>query len=131
MMKTGRMYLIDTNIIVDLFGNDEGLKEKLSTEKIIIPSVVIGELYFGAYASSREKKRLKEVTEFIVNYEIIYIDEDTARFYGQIKSQLKKSGTPIPENDVWISALSMQHSLTIATRDLHFDKPKGIKVAYW
>ena len=131
MKKTGKRYLIDTNIIVDLFGNDEGLKVKLSAAKIIIPSVVIGELYFGAYASSREKTKINEISEFIGNYEVIYIDEDTARYYGQIKAQLKKSGTPIPENDVWISALSMQHDLTVATRDFHFDKPKGIKVEYW
>jgi tRNA(fMet)-specific endonuclease VapC len=131
MKKTGKKYLIDTNIIVDLFGNDEGLKVKISAAKITIPSVVIGELYFGAYASSRKKTRINEVSEFIGNYEVLYIDEDTARYYGQIKAQLKKSGTPIPENDVWISALSMQYDLTIATRDLHFDKPKAIKVEYW
>ena len=131
MKKTGKRYLIDTNIIVDLFGNDEKIKDKLSAVKIIIPSVVAGVLYFGAYASSREKTRINEVAEFIGNYEVIYIDEDTARYYGQIKPQLKTSGTPIPENDVWISALSMQHDLTVATRDLHFDKPKDIKVEYW
>lgn len=131
MKKTGKRYLIDTNIIVDLFGNDDDLKVKLSTEKIIIPSVVIGELYFGAYASSKEETRLEEISEFIGNYEVIYIDEDTARYYGQIKAQLKRSGAPIPENDVWISALSIQHALIVATRDHHFEKPKGIKVAYW
>ncbi len=131
MKKTGKRYLIDTNIIVDLFGNDEQIKVKLSAVKIIIPSVVVGELYFGAYASSRGKIRINEVSEFIGNYEVIYIDEDTARYYGQIKAQLKKSGTPIPENDVWISALSIQHDLPVATRDLHFDKPKGINVEYW
>lgn len=131
MKKTGKRYLIDTNIIVDLFGNDEQIKVKLSTVKIIIPSVVVGELYYGAYASSREKTRINEISEFIGNYEVICIDEDTARYYGQIKAQLKKSGTPIPENDVWISALSIQHDLPVATRDLHFDKPKGIKVEYW
>jgi tRNA(fMet)-specific endonuclease VapC len=131
MKKTGKSYLIDTNIIVDLFGNDEQIKVKLSAVKIVIPSVVVGELYFGAYASSRERTGVNEVSEFIGNYEVVYIDEDTARYYGQIKAQLKKSGTPIPENDVWISALSMQHDLPVATRDLHFDKPKGIKVEYW
>lgn len=131
MKKTGKPYLIDTNIIVDLFGNDEKLRDKLSTEKIIIPSVVVGELYFGAYASSRQKSHLKEVEEFIANYEVIYVDEETALYYGQVKAQLKKSGTPIPENDVWISALSLQHNLTVATRDRHFDKPEKIKVTYW
>ena len=86
-----------------------------------------------------EEESLKELNDWIervmtsghFSFEVIYIDEDTARYYGQIKAQLKRSGTPIPENDVWISALSIQHALIVATRDHHFDKPKGIKVAYW
>jgi predicted nucleic acid-binding protein len=55
MKKTGKKYLIDTNIIVDLFGNDEGLKVKISAAKITIPSVVIGELYFGALRIFQKK----------------------------------------------------------------------------
>jgi len=131
MKKTGKSYLIDTNIIIDFFGNDDGLNVKLSTEQIVIPSVVIGELYFGAYASSKEGIHLQQIKEFIANYELVHIDENTARYYGQIKAQLKRSGTPIPENDVWIAALSMQHDLIVATRDRHFDKTKDIQVVYW
>lgn len=131
MKRTGSIYLIDTNIIVDLFANDESLRHQLSVKKAVIPSVVVGELYFGAYASSRQKLRLKELNEFIANYEVVHIDEETALYYGQIKAQLKASGTPIPENDVWISALALQHNFTIATRDHHFDKPKKVKVVYW
>lgn len=115
MKKTGNRYLIDTKIIIDLFGNDKGLLIKLSAENIIIPSVVVGELYFGAYASSGAINRIKEVTEFIRNFEVINTDKETAHFYGQIKAQLKRSGTPIPENDIWISALSMQYSNPITT----------------
>jgi tRNA(fMet)-specific endonuclease VapC len=131
MRKTGKTYLIDTNIIIDFFSNDLELKEKLSVSKILIPSVVVGELYFGAYASLRTKSKISEIEEFIKECEIVYVDIDTAKYYGKVKSQLKKSGTPIPENDVWIAALSLQHKAVVATRDKHFDKPEDIKVEYW
>ena len=131
MKKIGETYLIDTNIIIDFFSNDFELKEKLTTSNILIPAVVIGELYFGAYASSNAKSKIREIEEFIKACEIVYVDIDTAKYYGKVKSQLKKSGTPIPENDVWITALSLQYKAVLATRDKHFDKPEDIKVEYW
>ena len=45
---------------------------------------------------------------------------ETARHYGIIKSQLKKKGRPIPENDVWIAAIAKEYDLTLVTRDDHF-----------
>ncbi len=93
--------------------------------------MVVGELYFGAFASPRSKTKIKEIEDFTKECEIAHIDEDTAKYYGKIKSQLKKSGTLIPENDVWIAALSQQHNSIVATRDKHFDKPANIKVEYW
>ncbi|MDH5604279.1 MAG: hypothetical protein OEY51_10075 [Cyclobacteriaceae bacterium] len=44
---------------------------------------------------------------------------------------MKKAGTPIPENDIWISALALQHQLIIVSRDRHFKKPENIEVEYW
>jgi len=130
-MKTGSTYLVDTNIIIDFFGGEPALKDKFSEKSIVIPSVVVGELYYGAFASSQNEKKINELDEFLPDYEIISIDDDTARFYGEIKSVLRKKGTPIPENDIWICALSMQYQLSIATRDKHFDKPEKIMVEYW
>lgn len=48
-------------------------------------------------------------------------DADTAARYGDLKATLRANGTPIPENDFWIAALAMQHDLTLASRDEHFD----------
>jgi len=80
MKRIGKTYLLDTNIIVDLFGGDVAIKKKLSAESIMIPSVVIGELYYGAYLSSRKKSRLLEIDEFISNYEVIHVNQETAQF---------------------------------------------------
>jgi tRNA(fMet)-specific endonuclease VapC len=59
---------------------------------------------------------------------LLNCDRETAVVYGIIKSQLKKDGKPIPENDVWIAAIAMQHDLRLLTNDKHFDYVKTLKI---
>jgi tRNA(fMet)-specific endonuclease VapC len=58
-------------------------------------------------------------------------DVRTAKYYGQIKSQLKAKGSPIPENDIWIAALAMQYKLWVVTHDKHFNQIEGIHIIDW
>jgi tRNA(fMet)-specific endonuclease VapC len=44
---------------------------------------------------------------------------------------LKEKGKPLPENDIWIAALAMQHNLTLITRDTHFDHVNGLDREKW
>ena len=55
----------------------------------------------------------------------------TAEHYGRIRAQLAQSGTPIPENDIWIAALALEHQLPLAARDAHFDRVTGLQVLNW
>ena len=52
---------------------------------------------------------------------VLLPDELTTRHYAAIALQLRRQGTPIPINDVWIAALVLQHALTLYARDAHFD----------
>lgn len=131
MKKTGSSYLIDTNIIIDFFSNEIELLDNLSKVHLLIPSIVIGELYYGAYLSTNPKLRINQIKGFVKECEIALVDGTTSKFYGEIKAQLKNDGTPIPENDVWIAALAMQYKVTLITRDKHFEKPNGINVENW
>jgi tRNA(fMet)-specific endonuclease VapC len=54
--------------------------------------------------------------------EVLPCDEETAVRYAELKLQLKKAGTPIPLNDVWIAALVLQHQATLFTRDSDFER---------
>jgi predicted nucleic acid-binding protein len=46
-------YLLDTNIVIALFANDAAVIDHLRlAQAIFIPSIVVGELYFGAYRST-------------------------------------------------------------------------------
>ena len=52
---------------------------------------------------------------------ILYADDQTTHHYANVYRQLRKQGTPIPTNDMWIAALVLQHSLVLMARDAHFD----------
>jgi tRNA(fMet)-specific endonuclease VapC len=114
-------YLLDTNIIIDLFNGDDAVIKKISNaNEVFVPNIAIGELYYGSYGSKKAKSNLKRIEEFILSSAVINTSIETARVYGYIKNELKKKGTPIPENDIWIAALAKQHSLKLLTRDKHF-----------
>jgi len=59
---------------------------------------------------------------------VLQIDEETAKIYSKLKFQLKQKGTPIPENDIWIAALSKQYNIQLFTNDKHFGKINGLKL---
>jgi len=61
----------------------------------------------------------------------LQIDEAAARSYGSIKTVLRKKGTPIPENDIWIAALAQHHELIIVTRDKHFREVESVHIENW
>jgi len=115
-------YLLDTNIIIDLFNGDAAVTKKIITAgEVFVPNIVIGELYYGSYGSKKTKSNLKRLEEFIVSTTVINTSIETAKIYGHIKNELKKKGAPIPENDIWIAALAKQYSLKLLTRDRHFE----------
>jgi len=125
-------YIIDTNIVIALFNNDNKIIEELSqSDSIAIPSIVVGELFYGAYNSLNQKENLNRIIEFCNDCELISCDFFTANYYGQIKRQLKVSGNPIPENDIWIAAIAMQHKLPLVSRDNHFLKIDNLTTINW
>jgi tRNA(fMet)-specific endonuclease VapC len=99
--------------------------------EIYHPSVVLGELYYGAYNSKRQKDNLDKIDIYKNKIAILNQDENTAKFYGAIKTQLKQNGKPIPENDIWIAALAIQYGLTLVSRDKHFENIKELKIEKW
>ena len=93
--------------------------------------IVIGELYYGAYYSTQKEKGVTDIQEIAGRYRLLPVQEDTALAYGKIKAALRKKGTPIPENDIWIAAIAIKHNLTVVTRDKHFDEIDGLKIKKW
>jgi tRNA(fMet)-specific endonuclease VapC len=92
---------------------------------------VLGEYRYGIQ-QSRDRQRYEQwLTETLRNYRVLDVDEETANSYATIRTELKRAGTPIPSNDVWIAALCRQHSFSLLSRDRHFDLVRGIERIDW
>lgn len=125
-------YLLDTNIVIALFAQDANvLKELQASREVFIPSIVLGELYYGARKSGRVAANVLRVNELAAKSAVLSCDVETAHHYGIVKNALRAKGTPLPENDIWIGAIAAQHHLIVVTRDAHFDEIEDVKVAEW
>ncbi len=124
--------LLDTNIVIELFANNQSVQQRLKQiEQVFIPSIVLGELYYGAYKSIKVEENISRIKEFAQQNTIVACDTLTAQHYGHIKNTLRLKGKLIPENDLWIAALCVQYSLVVVTRDEHFNAIEGITVEQW
>jgi tRNA(fMet)-specific endonuclease VapC len=95
---------------------------------ILVSPVVLGELMFGFRLGTRFLKNIKELNQ-LLNHEVvdvISIGEITADRYSRIAEQLKRQGTPIPSNDIWLAAQAMEQGAELVTMDRHFEKINGL-----
>lgn len=128
---TGR-YLLDSNIVIALFAREPAVLKHLSqAEAILIPSIVIGELYYGARKSSRAADNMARLDALAATVPVLSCDTLVARRYGAVKDDLRRKGQPIPENDIWIAAIALEHGLTLVTRDAHLSQVEALPVVAW
>jgi tRNA(fMet)-specific endonuclease VapC len=131
-MQMNGKHLLDTNIVVALFKNDDNVRNQIAASaEVFVPAIAVGELYYGAQHSAHVEKNMKLVREFAANSTVLACDIGTAEHYGPIKNELKTKGHPLPENDVWIAAIAKQHSLTVVTRDQQFKEIDGLLLEEW
>lgn len=124
-----RPILIDTNAYVAFKRGDVSAKEIMRHAEILaISPIVLGELLSGFEGGSKTKRNRDELQQFLQTSRIkIYsITPDTANFYSRIHSLLKKNGTPIPTNDLWIAAQASENGCVIYSYDKHFKMIEGI-----
>jgi tRNA(fMet)-specific endonuclease VapC len=125
-------FLVDTNIVIAYFNKDILIGECFDNlGALFVPSIVIGELYFGAVKSRNRFQNISMIDKFVSQNIILNCDIDTAREFGEIKYQLQLKGKPIPENDIWIAAIAKQHQLRLVTRDEHFRLIESIEIENW
>lgn len=115
---------LDTNRYVDLCKGVEKTARLVATaEAVFLPFIVLGELRAGFALGTRQAENELVVRRFLDKdrVEILFADDQTTQYYGSLFRQLRLQGTPIPTNDIWISALVLQHNLALHDRDKHFD----------
>ena len=115
---------LDTNRYVDLC---KGLAETVAlleaAEEVLLPFVVVGELRAGFAHGRRpaENERLLRRLLMKAGVRALHADDQTTHHYASVYRQLRKQGTPIPTNAMWLAALVIQHNLVLHARDRHFD----------
>ncbi len=121
--------LIDTNIYSLAMKGEPDIIEILRKTSLIGISVIcIGELVSGFKGGKYEKKNRDELDLFLDSPRVrVYpVDEGTVEFYAFILDELRKTGNPIPTNDIWIAATAFQQGLTLFSKDRHFEKIPGL-----
>lgn len=124
--------IIDTNAVSEFFDGTAAVVEKVSAaDALYLPVIVLGEYRFGLLGSRKRAEREPLLLEFAQKCSALPILESTAGHYAAIRHELRKAGTPIPENDIWIAALSREHNLPILSDDRHFDHVHQIRRMNW
>ena len=130
------MYLLDTNICVySINGQHPHLTEKLLTvppHEILISSVTVGELEYGA-AKSRWGERTRQILRaFLANFRILPFSEEDAAVFGRIRAELETQGKTIGMFDAMIGAQGLSGGYTIVTHNMReFLRIPGIRLEDW
>jgi tRNA(fMet)-specific endonuclease VapC len=115
---------LDTNRYTDLCRGMAPVVEATEhADEVWLPFIVLGELRAGFAVGNQGPKNEAVLRRFLMKsgVAVLYANEQTTHHYGAVYRQLRKQGTPIPTNDMWIAALVLQHSLVLCARDVHFD----------
>lgn len=124
--------LLDTNVYAAFKRGDDDAVELLRlADEIVLCPVVLGELLAGFAHSAREARNREELAAFLDSPRVtlVPLDDQTAEAYARIFTLLRRKGTPISTNDLWIAATALQHGLILVTRDAHFTAIEGLATA--
>jgi predicted nucleic acid-binding protein len=116
---------VDTNRLVDLLRGDARLAERLGRcDEVWVPLMVLGEIKAGFHGGTQRLRNEALLQRFLAKstVSVLFPGRETAEHYARIFVQLKRAGTPVPDNDLWIAALALEHDLTLITRDRHFER---------
>jgi tRNA(fMet)-specific endonuclease VapC len=125
-------FLIDTNIYSAALRGDPKIARTLSAaERIGFSVISVAELLDGFARGGHESKNRDELKSFLDSPRVTLfgIDEHTAEHYATIIGLLKKRGTPIPTNDIWIGAVAFRQGLPLMTLDRHFSQVPGLTLS--
>src|SRR3954453_3703609 len=118
-------YCLDTSAYSNFRrGHDELVSIIDRADWIGIPTVTMGELRTGFLLGAHHERNESELDEFLANpvVEVLEVDAEGSRHYAEIVADLRRAGTPLPTNDIWIAATAARHGASVLTCDEHFER---------
>lgn len=127
-------YLLDTNVVIAILKAPNGpVSQHLRRHRpqhVAISSLVMHELYYGAFHSQRVEQNLVVVDD--LQFEVLEFDREDARHAGEIRAQLVQQGTPIGAYDVLIAGQARARDSTLVTRNVReFARVPQLRVENW
>lgn len=118
-----RSLSLDTNVLIAFLRNPDGFADRFSDfDQIVLSPVVLGEYRAGLFDTKAGCENRKALEAYLRNpaVKIVPMTDKTSIAYSKIFQSLRKNGTPIPTNDMWIAASAMENGAALATDDGHF-----------
>jgi tRNA(fMet)-specific endonuclease VapC len=125
--------LLDTSAYSALMRGHPEVKEALGeADEVFMSVIVLGELRAGFRQGSRTRRNETILREFLAEprVQVAGVDEETSMRYAIIHGDLRRRGTPVSVNDLWIAATASQHGLRILTTDGDFRRIPQVIVDY-
>jgi tRNA(fMet)-specific endonuclease VapC len=109
-------------------GNEEVATLLDRAELVGMPTVALGELRTGFLLGNKQQRNETELEAFLDNpaVELFSVDAETSRHYAEIVAELRRAGTPVPTNDIWIAAIAARNGTTVLTCDDHFERIRRV-----
>jgi tRNA(fMet)-specific endonuclease VapC len=99
---------------------------------VVLCSVVVGELHYGAHRSVRKAETLNQVQNFCRGFPSLPFDDHAAEEYGRIRAHLTASGSVVGPNDLLIAAIALANDMTLVTNNTReFARVPGLKLEDW
>jgi tRNA(fMet)-specific endonuclease VapC len=123
---------LDTNAYSKMLQPDGEKTRDLieQADQVLVPATVVGELTAGFRMGSRAETNFSILEEFLdePGTWVVAIDRDIAERYGRLVAELRRAGTPIPTNDIWIAAVAFEKGARLLSYDAHFARVAGLVV---
>ncbi len=121
--------LLDTNAYSSLMrGTRELILQVHSSKRVFLSTIVVGELLYGFFYGSRREDNLRRLNEFLRDHRVtvVPVSFTTAELFGRISAELRRKGSLIPSNDIWIAAHAMETGSSLLSHDPHFERVEGL-----
>jgi tRNA(fMet)-specific endonuclease VapC len=129
------IYLLDTDTCIYWLKNITSVRDKIQQigwESICICNITVAELYFGAYNSQKVAENLTRAENFIQNIEVIPLDNNAVKKFGELKAELRKTGQPVADFDLLIASIALTKAYTLVTNNTrHYSRISELKLENW
>ena len=128
------MKLLDTDTCIGLLKGDDAVVAswRACMEQCALPSMVVGELYYGAFKSSIRDKELERVDRFVDIFPEVKPSKRSMRRFGEIKASLERKGVRLADADIVIGSIAIEEGLALVTGNVrHYNRIEGLAIENW